>query len=302
MSQKTTGQSPLQLQIILHTVVFIWGFTGILGNMISVRENILVWWRMLITVVALGIFMTIIRRSIRVPLRTLLKFLGTGIIIALHWIFFYGAIKISNVSVAVACMAVASFFTAILTPLFFRQRLVYYEVILGLIVIAGVAILMGVESDQTMGFVWGLLSAFFAALFTLINARLIKESDSRVISFYEMIGGFAGITIYNFIIGALVPEKIGLSAEDAWLLLSLGVVCTAVPFVVSVWVMRQVSPYTVSISVNLEPIYTIILAILIWPDKETMSPGFYLGSAIILSTVLLNGYLKSLARRSAPQA
>lgn len=283
----------LKLQIILHVVVFVWGFTGILGNLISVRENILVWWRMLIACTALGLFMLIVKKKFYLSPGDRWKVVGTGLIIALHWIFFYGAIKISNVSVAVACMAVSSFFTAFLQPLFTGSKIVRYEIILGLGVIAGVAILMGVETDQSMGFVWGLISAFFAAMFTVINAGLVRRIDSTVISFYEMLGGFLGLSIYNFLIGELVAEKLALNASDAWYLLLLGLLCTAIPFVVSVWVMKKLSPYTVSISVNLEPIYTIVLALIIWPEKETMSAGFYAGSAIILLTVLANAFLKA---------
>lgn len=248
---------------------------------------------MLIAFPAMGLFLIASRRSIRIPTQQLLKILGTGLIIALHWIFFYGAIKISNVSVAVSCMAVSSFFTAFLQPVFFKTRLIRYEIYLGIGVIAGVAILMGVESSSAMGFVWGLISAFFAALFTVINAGFVKKTDSAVISFYEMIGGFLGISIYNLIIGNLNTSNLALSNDDLVYLLILGILCTAIPFIVSVWVMKKLSPYTVSISVNLEPIYTIILAILIWPEKETMSPGFYIGSCIILLTVVVNGILKA---------
>ncbi|MFN3343743.1 MAG: DMT family transporter [Flavobacteriales bacterium] len=298
MSDTKPIHSPLKLQVILHVVVFVWGFTGILGKLISVRENVLVWWRMLIAMLALAIFMGVSRRGFRLSKRNLLMVLGTGLIICLHWIFFYGAIKISNVSVAVSCMAVASFFTAFLQPLFFKTKMVWYEFILGIGVILGVSVLMGVETDKWEGFVWGLISAFFAALFTVINAGFVKRMDSTVISFYEMTGGFLGLTVYNFFIGALTTDSLALNTSDTWYLLLLGIACTALPFVISVWVMKQLSPYTVSISVNMEPIYTILLAILIWPEKETMSAGFYIGSGIILLTVVLNGYLKSRTSKS----
>lgn len=270
-----------------------WGFTGILGKLIEADQYVLVWWRTLIAFISLGIYLAIIRQSFQVKTSDFLKLIGTGFIIALHWIFFYGAIKISNVSIAVACMAVASFFTAFLSPLIFRTKLVRYEIILSVGVIIGVAILMGVEVEHIDGISWGLISAFFAALFTVINAFFVRRINSIVISFYEMLGGFLCLTIYLLFTQRLNSAGIAISETDVYLLLLLGIFCTAIPFVISVQIMKKLSPYTVSLSVNMEPVYTILLALFCFPADEKMSSGFYLGLLIILSTVVVNAILKA---------
>lgn len=236
--------------------------------------------------------MVLTGRKFVLPGKDILKLIGIGFIIALHWIFFYGAIKIANVSVSVACMAIASFFTALLSPLIFKTKIIRYELMLGIGVIVGVCILMGVETDHFEGFVWGILSAFFAALFTVLNSKMVKTMDSTVISFYEMVGGFIGMTIFNLCAGKLNGTEMNLEQNDIVLLLILSVFCTAIPFVVSVWIMKQLSPYTVSISVNMEPVYTIILAVILYPGEEKMQAGFYIGTLIILLTVFTNAYLK----------
>lgn len=291
-------QARLSHYLLLHFIVFIWGFTGILGKIISVKEDVLVWWRMLMVVVVLAGYMLVFHRD---KFKITAKFwwitFGTGIVIALHWIFFYGAIKLANASVAAAMMAVASFFTAFLQPLFYKTKIVLYELVLSIGVIIGVSILMGVETGYMEGFIWGLISAFFSALFTVINGLLVKKADSVSITFYEMIGGFIGISIYILLIGKMTGDQLAISEHDMWYLLLLSVCCTAFPFVASVWLMKYVSPYTVSISVNLEPIYTFIMAILLWPEEEKMGPGFYLGSAIILLSVLANSWIKAGKRK-----
>ena len=281
-----------RLQLILHIIVFVWGFTGILGKEITVGQNILVWYRMMITFGALGIFMLLTGRKFVLPSKEILQLFGIGIIIALHWIFFYGAIKIANVSVSVSCMAISSFFTALLQPLISKTKIIKYELLLGIGVIIGVAVLMGVETDHTVGFVWGIISAFFAALFTVLNARMVKKIDSTVISFYEMVGGFIGISIFNLMMGNLSMDTISLANGDIMNLMILSIFCTAIPFVVSVWIMKKLSPYTVSISVNMEPVYTIILAVILYPGEEKMHAGFYIGTLIILLSVFTNAFLK----------
>lgn len=285
--------SSFRLNLILHLVVFVWGFTGILGKLIQADQYVLVWWRMMIAFICLGIYLLLTRQSVRVSKADLFRLLGTGLIIALHWIFFYGAIKISNVSIAVACMAVASFFTAFLGPVFFKTRLVRYEILLSIGVIIGVAILMGVETVYMSGIIWGLISAFFAAVFTVFNAFFVRKINAVVISFYEMIGGFIGLTVYVLLSGKFSDAGVVISESDTYYLLLLGVFCTAIPFVISVQIMKQLSPYTVSLSVNMEPVYTILLALLFFPADEKMSSGFYFGLMIILSTVVLNAWLKS---------
>lgn len=283
----------IRLYVLLHFIVFIWGFTGILGKLITISEYQLVWIRMMLTIPALGIYFLFTKKLPKISKVELIRLLLSGIVIALHWIFFYGAIKKSNVSVAVTCMAVQAFFIALLQPLIFKTRWVKYELILGIIVIGGVALLVGVEWHHLTGFVYGLLSAFFAAAFTLLNASFVKRIEPVTISIYEMTGGFLVLSAYNFFSGQLAPEQLVITNRDWLWLILLATVCTAFPFVVSVWIMKNLSPYTVSITINLEPVYTILLALLFFPAEEKMSTGFYLGLTIILTAVFINGWLKS---------
>lgn len=282
-----------RLYFLLHLIVFIWGFTGILGKLITLSEYQLVWARMMLTIPSLALYFLFRLKFPKVNQADILRLLITGIVIALHWIFFYGAIKKSNVSVAVTCMAIQAFFIALLQPIFFKTPWVKYELILGLTVIGGVALLVGVEWKHLSGFVYGLISSFFAACFTLLNASFVKRLEPAAISFYEITGGFFALTVFNYFAGYLDGEQLSISNQDWLWLVLLATVCTAFPFVVSVWIMKKLSAYTVSITINLEPVYTILLALIFFPAEEKMSSGFYLGLSIILTAVFLNAWMKS---------
>jgi len=279
--------------IYLHLIILIWGFTGILGKLISISSVSLVWYRMSIALVGLIVFFLVTKRSFKVQWLMLAKLIGTGLIIAGHWILFFEAIKVSNVSVTLACLSSASLFTAVLEPLFFKRRIIPYELVLGGAVIAGLYLIFRFETNYTLGIIYSLISAFLAALFTVINGQFIKTTTSSVITIYEMLGGVLGITIYYTIQGGF-PESLPWPSMADWgYLLILGLICTALAFLVSVEVMKELSPYTVSISINMEPIYAIILALLFFGDTEYMSSGFYFGAGIILLTIFGNALLKN---------
>lgn len=283
--------------VLLHLVVLIFGFTGILGKLISIHSELLVWHRMLVAFVSLFIFMLIKKKSIRLSKSGLIQFIGVGFIIAAHWIFFFEAIKQSNVSIALAALATASIFTALLEPLFFKRKLYLYEVFLGAVVVLGLYFIFEFTVGRTLGIFLGVISAFLASLFTVINGKLIQRYNSERISLYEMLGGVLGISIY-FLLG--IPEgdfSLFIPSSDLIYILLLGIVCTAFAFVASVEVMKELSPFTVSLSINLEPVYGIILAVLIFGEEEEMSGGFYTGTLIILSSIFLNVWLKRIAKR-----
>lgn len=282
----------LKSYLLLHFIVFIWGFTAILGALISLDALPLVWWRMSLAVVFILIYIKIKNINLKIPKKTFLAFLFAGLIIALHWLTFFKAIKVSNVSVTLACLSTGAFFTSILEPLLFGKKVVWYEVLFGLIVIAGLYIIFNVEVDYVFGIVLALTSAFLSALFTVINAKYTKIYMPSVISFYELSGGVAFLSIYLLFTDGFTIDFFSLSIEDLGWLILLASVCTAYAFIASVKVMKYLSPYTVMLTINLEPIYGIILALLIFKDSEHMNPMFYVGAGIILLTVILNGLIK----------
>jgi len=223
--------------------------------------------------------------------------IGAGILIALHWITFFGAIKMANVSVTLAMMSTGAFFTSILEPIFYKRKLIGYEILFGLLVIVGLYMIFNVETRYTAGILVALLSALLAAFFTLINGKLVKEHHPVKISFFEMLSGAGSITLFLALTSRFNSGFFSLQASDWWYLGILAVVCTAYAFIASVTVMRNLSPYTVMLTTNLEPVYGIILAFIILGDAERMHTDFYLGAILILITVILNGIFKTRERK-----
>jgi len=269
-----------------------------LGALIPISAEKLVWFRMLIAVFGIFFFAKIIKKiNLKIPIFLVIKFILTGLIIALHWITFFGAIKVSNVSVTLACLASATLFTALLEPLVFKRKLIGYEIIFGIIVIIGLYLIFHFETQYKLGIIYSLISAFLASVFTVINGTFAKKHEPSVVSVYEMFGGFIGITIYFFATFQLDKTIFQISYIDAIYLIILGTICTAFALIVSITVMKELTPYSVIMAINLEPIYGIILAFFIFGEKEYMSSGFYIGTLVILLTLFINGYLKNKARR-----
>lgn len=277
----------------LHLIVFIWGFTAILGRLITLDALPLVWYRMLFAVGFIFIYIKYKRMPIKIPKRILLKFLVAGLVIALHWFTFFRAIKVSNVSITLACLSTGAFFTSIIEPIFFKKKIIWYEIFFGLIVVFGLSIIFNVEGRYVEGIILALTSAFLSASFAVINSKFVKDYDPTVISYYELGGGVLFFSIFLLFTNSFNSEFFQLTTSDFVYLLILSSVCTAYAFIASTAVMKFLSPYTVMLTINLEPIYGIILAVLIFEDKEQMSPQFYVGAVIILLTVILNGILKS---------
>lgn len=283
----------LKSYLHLHLIVFIWGFTAILGALISLDALPLVWFRMLFAVGFIGIYIYFKKLSIRITSKVLLQFLFSGLIIALHWFTFFHAIKISNISITLACLSTGAFFASIIEPVLFGKKIVYYEVFFGLIVVAGLYIIFNVEGGYLWGMLTALSSAFLSALFAVINSKLVQKHDATVISFYELSGGVIFFTFFLLATQSFSADFFMLDAKDFMYLMILSSVCTAYAFIASTSVMKFLSPYTVMLTINLEPIYGIILAVLVFEEKEKMSFEFYIGAFIILLTVILNGVIKS---------
>ncbi|MEM0518457.1 MULTISPECIES: DMT family transporter [Aequorivita] len=282
----------------LHFIIFIWGFTAVLGALITLEAIPLVWYRMLLATLIIFAFLKIRKENLKFSLKTLSGFALAGIIIALHWLTFFGAIKASNVSVTLAVISSGAFFTSILEPLFYKRKIIIYEVLFGLIVVGGLYIIFDVEGSYTLGIILALISAFLSALFSVINGKFVLKYKASAISFYELMFGVLGITIYLAFAEKFTTEFFTISAHDWIYLLILASVCTAYAFIASIHVMKWISPYTVMLTINMEPVYGIILALIVLGDSENMSAQFYYGAVIILITVIANGIIKITQERN----
>ena len=277
----------------LHFIVFIWGFTAVLGDLITIEAVPLVWHRMLLGSLFVLIYIIYNKGVLKVSLRSLIKFAFVGLLIALHWLAFFSAVKVSNVSITLAMMSTGAFFASFLEPIFFKRKIIGYEVIFGLIVIMGLYIIFKVESAYLSGILLALLASFLGTLFSIFNGMMVKSHNATVISFYELLFGLVFITLYILFTDGYDNTFFILSGSDWTYLIILASICTAYAFIASVHVMKWISPYTVMLTTNMEPVYGILFALLILGEKEYMSPAFYLGAIIILITVVINGIIKT---------
>ncbi len=278
----------------LHFLVFIAGFTAILGELITISAVPLVWFRMLIASILVFVYIKISKTDISISPKAVIKLFLAGFIIALHWITFFWSIDASNVSIALAMFSTGAFFASIIEPIVFKRKTIWYEIIFGILVIIGIFIITQSELKYLKGIILGISSAFLSSLFAVLNGKFLQRHTATVISFYEFISGVAFITLFILLFyGGFSLEFFQLSISDYGYLLILGSICTAYAFIAAVHVMKVISPYTVILSYNLEPVYGIILAVILFPEKEKMSSNFYYGAAIILITVMLNGLLKN---------
>ncbi len=285
-------ENKLQKHLHLHFIVFIWGFTAVLGKLIHISAIPLVWYRLLIAVITMGIVVIISKQKTKITVKSMLHFSIGGVIIGLHWLTFFYAIKISNISITLTTLATGAFFASILEPLFLKKRIKAYELIFAGITVLGIVYIYNVEIKYSLGILFALISAFLSALFSVINSEYIKKYDAKSLTFYELI--FALITISFFVIGntSVNLSKITSNKMDIFYLIVLGTICTAYAMTASTKLLRSISPFTMMLTINLEPIYGIALAILIFKDTEKMSTHFYIGAIIIIITVVLNGFLK----------
>lgn len=286
-------ESKLQNYLLLHVIVFIWGFTAILGKLISIDAVPLVWYRMLLSVIIILLYFLITKKSLRLEKKAIVKFAVTGVIIAIHWITFFQAIKVSNVSVALVTMSTGALFASLLEPLFFKRKIKFIEIFFGLLVVVGLYIIFNFESQYTLGIIYALISAFLSALFAVLNGMFVKEYDATSISFYQLLFGVLGVTLFLLFTNGFTADFFVLKRNDWLYLFVLSSICTAWAFIASVKVMRVLTPYTVMLTINLEPVYAIILALIIFGEKEQMNAEFYYGALIVLIVVLLNGLLKN---------
>ena len=285
----------------LNFLVFIWGFTAILGLLITIPAVEVVFYRTLIAVVALLPILAIMKKNVMaLERKVIIKITLTGVVIAAHWILFFAAARVSNASVCLAGMATCALWTSFLEPIAFKKRIKGYEVALGLVIIAGLYIIFKFEFSHKLGLFMAVGSAMLAAVFSVINGKLARNYDPYIITFYEMLGAFLGTALFLPIYAIYFADggQIQLipTISDWGYLIILSLICTVYAFSASVELLKRISVFATNLTINMEPVYGIILALLIFGEKEKMGGGFYLGASVIVGAILsyplLNKYFK----------
>ncbi|GAB3906522.1 DMT family transporter [Mucilaginibacter boryungensis] len=272
--------------VILHFTVFIWGFTSILGKLISVSAVSLVWYRVLIAFISLFLYFKFNRTDIKVSRQSFLRLFFTGALVGGHWILFFQAIKSSTVPVTLVCLSSMTLFTAFFEPLFNKKKISKLEILAGILIIIGILIIFKFETRYTKGIIFGLLSAAFASLFGIINSKQVKVIAAPVIAFYELMGALCWITIFIFATTGFT-KSMALHTSDVAYLVLLGTICTSLAYVAGVSVMREISAFKVALITNLEPVYGILMSFIFFGENDKMKLGFWVGALIILSTIFL---------------
>jgi drug/metabolite transporter (DMT)-like permease len=295
---------------LLHFIVFIWGWSPIVGKAIETQALQLVWFRMSITILALLIFFMLKKEPLTASPKKILTLCGVGGIIAFHWFCFYHAIKVSNVSITLVGFSTGTIFTAIIEPIFYKRRIILYELFFGTLIIGAIAMIMyqdlnaqsQIKSlkekpiDFSLGILYGMLAAFTASLFTVFNGLMVRNTTSSVITIYELSGGLIFLSLYILTTGGFSLQENNnffiLPHWDYFFLSVLAIVGTAFPFIASTNLLKKISPYTMTLTVNLETVYGIILAAIIFHEHKQLTPLFYIATSIILLAILLNAILK----------
>lgn len=298
---KLTLTPKLRALILLHIAVLLFGFTAVLGDLIDLSGAVIVWWRVLITCISLLFFLRMGKDLVGIPKHLWKSFAWIGVLIGIHWICFYGAIKLSNASITLVCMATTSFFTSIIEPLYLKTKISKTEITLGALMVPCMYLVVsGISTDAYMGVVVGLLSAFFAAAFTVGNKKIVDDMRPLVMSFAELSSVLVMTTILLPILLMVDPSMTIM--PPTWLdwiyLLVLALVCTTLAWVISLVALRHLSAFENNLIVNLEPVYGILLAAALLNEHESLSPSFYLGTGLILVVVLIYPLSKKIKKKS----
>ncbi len=272
--------------------MFIWGFSPVLGRFITANTSQLVWFRILIAVAVMFIYLKLSKHDFNISKKQFWKLTGIGLIIMLHWLAFYGAIKVSNISVTMVAFSTGTLFSSIIEPFFFKRSVRIYEVVIGAIIIAAIALIFSIETEFWLGIVLGIFAAFTSSLFGVFNGIMARELRSGIISFYELSSALLGLTVFIIVKGGLNASFFVLDVNSIIGLLLLSLVCTVFPFIASVNLSKYISPYTIVLTVNLETVYGIIWAILFYNENKEVKPTFYIGVLIILVAIFLNSFLR----------
>ena len=301
-SSKLFHQDPVtRSYLILHLSVILWSFTAILGDLIMLSATVLVWWRVALTTVFMLFYPQVVRYIPKIGLRQCAIFIGIGVLVAIHWLCFYGAIKLANASVALICLSTATLFTSFIEPMIARKSLSWVDVIFGLLVIPGIFLTtQGLSEGMVVGFWLGIISAFLAALFAVLNKLHIDKAAPSVITTIEMGGAWIFITLglllfgNQYDLGTFWP-----SPQDWYYLLVLCILCTIVPFILHLKVYEHLTAFASNLVINLEPVYGIFLAMLILSDHQELTPVFYLGVVLIFLVVIIYPIVKRRTSRGS---
>lgn len=277
----------------LHLIVFLWGFTAIVGKVITIGALGLVFYRMLFASVFLWVFIRLIRKdSLEIPFHLLKKLFAVGVLIAVHWLCFFHSIKVSNVSIALCCLSLSTLFAAFIEPIFFKRKIDAVEILLGSIIVICIAWIFQVEFEYKEGILYGVLAALFGTLFSVFNGKLFGKTSSQNIIFYEIASGSVAVGLYLLVTQQWEAFTHIPFADLGWLIL-LASVLTAYPMLESVKLMKYISPFTLILTINLEPVYGILFAFFIFGESEKMSPAFYIASLVMILAIITNGIIKS---------
>jgi drug/metabolite transporter (DMT)-like permease len=273
--------------------VLLWGFTAILGKLITLPALALVWWRMLLVTVALACFPRVWRALRGIPPRLALNFAGIGCLVALHWLAFYGSVKLANASVAATCMALAPVVTALIEPWLTGSRFERHNLLLGILVVPGVALVVGgIPRDMHLGFWVGVASAALAAVFNALNKRHLGHHDAAAVTWLELGAGFLLLALLGPLMAPSGSSIVLPDVRDGALLLVLAILCTLIPFVLALAALRHLSAFTTQLAVNLEPVYAIAIAILFLDEARQLDTAFFVGVAIVLAAVFGHAWLQ----------
>ena len=273
--------------LILHIAVILAGFTGIFGKLISLNEGLLTWYRVFFSVIWLLLIIKIYKVNTSLALKKKFDIGKIGMLITIHWVFFYGSIKYSNISIGVVCYSLTSFFTAVFEPLINGKKFVFTELLLSALTLFGIALIFHFDAAYQLGITLGVISSAFAALYTIYNERLVRTYDSKLINYYQMIGGTIGLGLlmplylYYFPAETLIP---GIS--DTLYLLLLSLFCTVILYILFAESLKRISAFTVNLSFNLEPIYAIVIAFLFFDEGRQVNASFYIGLAFVAASVI----------------
>ena len=279
--------------IILHVAVFLAGWTGIFGRLVSLDGLPLVWYRMMTSVVVLTAVLGFMRRLHRTPVRAILKIGGCGILLALHWVAFFASIQASNVSIGVACVATSCFFTTLFDPIVNRHRIQWRNILLSFIAIAGILFIFSIDVRYRLGIALGLLCAALYSLFSILNINVARETkeDSATMLLYELMGGVAFLTLCIPVFRTMYPaEPVVPQGNDLLSLLLLGSVFTVIPFLFQLQALRKLSAFTVNMAYNLEPPYSIAIAAILFGELQEVGFSFWVGISLIVLSVVLQTY------------
>ena len=290
--------------IQLHIAVFLAGFTAILGKLIGLNEGLLVWYRLLITVVILGMILYLKKSLQLVPFQDVLKIFAVGLLVAIHWVTFYGSIKYGNASIAVVCLSASGFFTAFFEPLLFKRKVVLIDILLSLVSIVGIGIIFDFHPQYKTGIIFGIISAIGSSLFPIFNKKLLIRYSPTTLTLYELGGGLLAVTLLIPFYLMRFPAFYYLPTASDWVwLLVLAGICTVLCFDLQLNALKKISPFTANIAYNMEPVYGIILAFIVFRENQLLDVHFYLGLVLILlSVVLQTGRVWLANRKNYPLA